>query len=402
MRSGKTFASLIRFDQFVKDGPPGEYAILGKSRDTIKRNVLGPLKDILGKRFTYSIGRSEAQLYGKTIHLIGANDDRSEHKIRGLTLAGCYVDEMTIIPECVWKMLGTRLSVPGAKLFGTTNPDTPFHWLKKDYIDRADELDLKVFHFTIDDNPSLDERYVRALKKEYKGLWYQRYIEGQWALAEGTIFDFFDKDIHVIDYPPGAADYYILGVDYGTTNPCVFALVGYRECARPNRWLEKIWYFDSIKAGYQMTDAEYAESLKKFIAGYPVKTIYVDPSAASFKLELERQDVTGVFEAKNEVMDGIRHHANLLSTGDFKICRNCREAIEEYGQYAWDVKAAERGDERPLKKNDHAMDAIRYALFSEWYLLQGRRLKAEDIEQMRQEVLGAPKKLGRFYDDPGW
>lgn len=402
VRSGKTFASLLRFDQFVKEGPPGDYAIVGKSRDTIKRNVLGPMKDILGHRLTYSLGRSEASLYGRTIHLIGANDDRSEHKIRGLTLAGCYVDEMTIIPECVWKMLGTRLSVPGAKLFGTTNPDSPFHWLKRDYIDRAEELDLKVFPFTIDDNPSLDERYVKALKKEYKGLWYERYIEGKWALAEGTVFSFFDKSVHVIDYPPGAATYYVVGVDYGTTNPCVFALIGFNESLKPSRWLERIWYFDSQKAGYQMTDADYAAAFQKFIAGYPVRSIYIDPSAASFKLELDRADVKNVFEAKNEVLDGIRHHATMLSTGDFRVCRNCRPAVEEYGQYAWDTKAAERGEERPIKKHDHCMDAIRYALYSEWYLLSGRRLTAQDVEELREAVLGGERRLGKFFDDVQW
>lgn len=402
VRSGKTFASLVRFDDFVKKGPDGDYAIIGKSRDTIKRNVLGPLLDMLGNRFTYALGKSEARLYGRTIHLIGANDERSEHKIRGLTLAGCYVDEMTIIPECVWKMLGTRLSVTGAKLFGTTNPDSPFHWLKRDYIDRAAELDLKVFPFKIDDNPSLDPNYVNALKREYKGLWYRRYIEGEWALAEGTIFDFFDHSIHVIDYPPGAAESYVVGIDYGTTNPCVFALIGYREWCKPSKWLEKIWVFDSVKAGYQMTDAQYMDAFTRFTKGYPIRAVYIDPSAASFKLELTRNDVANVIEAKNEVMDGIRYHSTLLSTGDFKVCSNCQPAIDEYGQYVWDVKAAERGEEKPLKKHDHCMDAIRYALYSEWYQRQGRRLTAEDVEEQRQAVQGTPQKHGKFFDDKPW
>lgn len=402
VRSGKTFASLVRFDDFVKKGPEGDYAIIGKSRDTIKRNILGPLRDMLGNRFTYSIGKSEATLYGKTIHLIGANDERSEHKIRGLTLAGCYVDEMTIIPECVWKMLGTRLSVSGAKLFGTTNPDSPFHWLKRDYIDRAEELDLKVFHFKIDDNPSLDPKYVDALKREYKGLWYRRYIEGEWALAEGTIFDFFDKELHVIDFPPSAADYYVVGVDYGTTNPCVFSMIGYRENVKPSKWLEKIWYFDSAKAGYQMTDAQYFDAFQRFTAGYQVRATYVDPSAASFKLELIRGDVLNVIEAKNDVLDGIRYHSTLLSTGDFKVCSNCRQAIDEYGQYVWDTKAAARGEERPLKQHDHVLDSIRYALYSEWYSKQGRRMTVDDIEQIKDSVYGRPAKLGKFFDETVW
>lgn len=405
VRSGKTFASLLRFEQFCLHGPPGDFAIIGKSRDAIKRNVLGPLTDLLGGRFQYWLGKSEAKLYNRTIHLIGANDERAETKIRGCTLAGIYMDEITILPRSIFDMSKSRLSITGAKLFGATNPDSPFHWLKTEMIDRSDELDVKVFDFNLDDNPSLDESFKINLNKEYTGLWHDRFIKGLWVLAEGTIFDFFDKELHVIDFPPGAADYYVCGVDYGTANPCCFALIGYSDKTFPNRWLEREYYYDSRKLLRQKTDTEYASDLTKFLSGYNVRTIYLDPSALSFKTELHRQGFSGIVEAENDVLDGIRYHSICLSNGTYKVCRPCAKSIEEYSTYRWDAKAAQSGVEKPIKENDHAMDAIRYALYSHWYKKEGPRMTVEDIERFRKEAhgdAGAPQSHGKFFDDKMW
>ena len=220
IRSGKSFASLLRFVKFIRQGPKGPVVIIGKSREAIKRNVIGPLRDLLGSHITYYAGKGEAQVGDRLIHVIGANDERAEHKIRGATFAGAYVDEITIIPESVFQMLVGRLSIKGAQLFGTTNPDSPFHWFKKKFIDRRDELDLKMWEFRLEDNPSLDATFIHNIRKDYQGLWYDRYILGKWVLAEGTVFDFFDRNLHTIDFPPGAAEKYICGIDYGTTNPC--------------------------------------------------------------------------------------------------------------------------------------------------------------------------------------
>lgn len=401
VRSGKTFSSLVRFDDFVRHGPPGDYCIVGKSQQSLKRNLLGPLKNLLGYRFQYSLGKAEARLYDKTIHIIGATDERAEQRIRGLTLAGAYVDEITIIPESFFRMLGTRLSVTGAKFFGTTNPDSPFHWFKRDYIDRCDELDMKVFNFQLADNPSLDPLFVESLKKEYRGLWFKRFIMGEWVLAEGSIFDYFSDD-NLLDAPPGAADYYIIGVDYGTTNPCAFVLIGHSDRTYPRRWVEKEYYWSSKEMLRQKTDTEYAQDMIKFIDGKPIRAIYVDPSAASFKQELYNHGYTQLIDAENEVLDGIRYHSMQLNNGTLKICRNCDRAIKEYYTYRWDTRAEIRGKDKPLKENDHLMDAIRYALYTEWFKKERSRLKEEDISRMRHEAYGLPPKLGGFFDEPGW
>ena len=402
VRSGKTFSSLLAFIAFCKYAPAGDFMILGKSLDAIKRNVLSQLKDLLGDLFRYYLGKREAKLFGRTIHLVGANDERSEHKIRGSTLAGAYCDEITVLPEGVFEMLKSRLSVSGARLFGTTNPDSPFHWFKRNFLDRAHELDIAHWDFTLDDNPSLDPIFVANLKREYRGLWYQRLIEGRWVLAEGTVFDMFDERLHCLDYPPGNADYYCVGVDYGTTNPCAFTMVGYSSRTTPNRWLEKEYYWDSKAQMRQKTDTDYAEDLAKFITGYNVKQIYIDPSAVSFRVELQRLGFNHVMEAENDVLDGIRYHSMLLNNGTFKILRSCRNTIEEYCTYHWDTNASDRGIDKPSKKNDHLLDSLRYVLYTESFKYDGARLKPEDIERMRAEALGHAPSHGRFFDEPRW
>src|SRR5690606_17299071 len=136
-------------------------------------------------------------------------------KIQGLTLVGAMGDELSLTPESFFTMILSRLSVRGAKLFGTTNPDAPAHWLKRKFLARAGELDLATWHFTLEDNPALDPAYVAALKREYTGLWYKRYIQGLWVQAEGAIYDMFDPDRHVVSTLPTLVQHWV-GVDYGT------------------------------------------------------------------------------------------------------------------------------------------------------------------------------------------
>jgi PBSX family phage terminase large subunit len=329
-------------------------------------------------------GKGEVQLWGRTIDIVGANDERAEAKIRGSEYVGALLDEVTILPENFVKMLFSRLSLSGAKLFGSTNPDSPFHWLKVEFLDKAHERDIAVFSFSIDDNPSLDEDYKKNLKKEYSGLWYQRYIEGRWVLAEGAIYDFFEEDRHTLLMPPGPADYYIVGIDYGTSNPCVYSLIGYNAGLYPNIWLEKEYYYDSKAKNRQKSDSEYAKDLVDFISGYPVKAIYIDPSALSFKVEMRRLGLNDVLDAKNDVIPGIRFQGQLLSNGTYKVCRTCINTIKEYSTYLWDEKASKRGIDQPLKQNDHCCDAQRYALYTHFFdRLQGGMTEADAIAMER-------------------
>ena len=360
VRSGKTFASIWRWVRYVREGPPGELLMAGKTERTLKRNILDPIAELVGNRnFRLVSGSGECWLFGRRIYLVGANDERAEGKIRGMTLAGAYGDEVTLWPESFFTMLLSRLSVPGAQFFGTTNPDSPGHWLKRRYLDRADELSLRRFRFTLADNPALDPAYVEALKREYTGLWYRRYVLGEWVAAEGAIYDMFDPDRHVARELPEILHWWV-GVDYGTTNPFVAVLLG--EGIDRRLYVVDEWRWDSRQQGRQMTDAEYSRALQRWLSEYTTtwRWIFVDPSAASFIVQLHRDRVRGVTGANNDVLDGIRNVATLLATDRLKIHSRCTGLIEELQSYAWDDKAQAQGEDKPLKQNDHGPDALRY------------------------------------------
>lgn len=373
VRSGKSFTTHLRWLDFCNNGPEGDLIICGKTDRSIKRNVILPLQDIVGEALRYWVGKGEAKLWNRLMYVVGANDERAEGKIRGATFAGALIDEATLLPESFFKMLLSRLSIPGAQLFAGTNPDSPYHWLKTDYIDRESELNLKVFPFRLADNPSLSKQYIEEISKEYQGLWYKRYILGEWVVAEGAVYDFFDENIHVINLPPATADHYLVGIDYGTTNPCVFVMIGVNHGSYPNLWMEKEYYYDSNKELKQKSDFEYGRDLERFVAGYNVKKIFIDPSAASFKQELMRIGLKGVVDAENEVIPGIRFMGQMISNGTYKICANCQHTLQEFGNYLWDAKASERGEDKPIKAHDHSMDAQRYALYTEYFKRGGVR-----------------------------
>lgn len=387
VRSGKTVGSLLRWIHFTQHGPQGDLVLSGKTERTLKRNIINPLQEWFPGEVAYSRGAGELFIGGRRLEVVSAYDDRSEGRIRGMTIAGAYGDELTLWPESFFTMMLSRMSVPGARLFGTTNPDSPFHWLKTDYLDRKEQLDLAVFHFDIEDNVFLDPEFVKQLKLEYTGLWYQRFIQGLWVLAEGVVYDVFDENRHTRPIPHGQKTHghknHIVGVDYGTSNPCTFGLYGWN---RPSEIvLEREYYWRSDKTGRQKTDSEYADDMETFIEGIRPKVIYVDPSASSFIVELRRRTqrsgpLQGIRIAKgnNEVLEGIRFVSKLLSQDRYGFAPSCRETVKEYSSYVWDPKAQKRGEDKPLKEHDHGPDRDRYALYTHF----GRRRKISGVRSI--------------------
>jgi len=361
VRSGKSYVALLRFLDHCINGPEGLCAIVGRSERTIRQNVINLLSAFCGADIDYKIGYGEIELYGRKIYVVGASDARAEGRILGATYSGALVDEATLLPENVWRTLLDRLSVPGAKLFATTTPDSPYHWLKKDFIDRADELDIAYWDFYLEDNPSLDPDYVKNIKKENTGIWYKRRIEGLWTMAQGAVFPMFDARRHVIEEGPGYALETYVGIDYGTHNPCAFALICYNPETYPQIWVEKEYYWNSKKEGRQKTDSQYAEDLERFVKNFSINAVYIDPSAASFKTEIRyRLPNLTILDANNNVMEGLGIHGTLLSEGTLKIRGHCKNLIGEYTAYVWDDAWQKRGIDRPLKEHDHLQDACRY------------------------------------------
>jgi len=395
VRSGKSFSALLRFIEFCLSDIQGDMVLIGKTSEALKRNVISEIQRLLGKSARYSSGKGELLIYNRTVHVIGANDDRAEGKIRGSTFAGALVDEGTLIPEIFFKMLLSRLSVEGAKLFTTTNPDSPFHWLKKDFIDRKEELDCKVFPFELEDNPSLGRAYKDNLRKEYQGLYYDRFILGLWVVAQGAVYSLFDKEQHVINFPPAQADKYIVGVDYGTTNPTAFTLIGYNANVYPNMWIEKEYCWDSRKELRQKTDCEYAQDLTAFIRNLNIETIYIDPSAASFIQECRQQGMNKIQPANNSVLDGIRFVTSLLDNGTLKICSSCLNTIREFQSYVWDDKATLKGEDKPMKTNDHNLDSLRYACM---HFFNGTgSMTPQDLNTRYRKALGLDDSMPAFF-----
>ena len=352
--SGKTWVSLVLWGFWVATMPADKlYLMCGKSLTTLKRNWLIPLEELFGRsNFQFSTSAKEAYLFGRRILLEGANDARSESKIRGLTLQGAYCDELTLFPKDFFVMLLSRLRVPGAKLIATTNPDSPEHWLKKEYIDRRTELDMLVVRFLLDDNTTLDPQYVTAVKAEYTGVFYNRFILGEWCLSYGIVYPQFDRTQHMrqLDSPQGK---WYISVDYGTLNAFSAGLWCY-DGKQAYRAAE--WYYSGRAQRRQLTNTQYLKHIQALAGGRNIEAVVVDPSAASFITELRQAGFT-VRKGKNDVVDGIRRVSTALQQGKLLFSPACQDCIREFSLYRWDEKAAE---DRPIKENDHAMDDVRY------------------------------------------
>lgn len=358
VRSGKTWISLVLWAFWVATMPKEKnYLMTAKSLTTLKRNVLDLLTELVGeKNFTFSIAQKQALLFGRKIYLEGANDARAESKIRGMTLQGAYCDELTLYGENFFTMMLSRLSEPNAKLFATTNPDTPMHWLNKKYIERGHELNMLLMTFLIDDNTFLDPNYVEELKKEYVGVFYDRFIRGLWVVAEGLVYDFFQSKKETIIKTVDMNDYneFYVSIDYGTINPCSMGLWGVNSEGAARI---KESYFDSRKEGRQRTDEEHYQALVELVEDLPITRVIVDPSAASFIECIRRHGEFRVKPAINSVIDGIRITSSLLNAGMIRIDPSCKDCIREFGLYRWDEK---KTADTVLKENDHAMDEVRY------------------------------------------
>lgn len=363
IRSGKTVAMIDSFITWsLAKHKHQNFIIAGKSMGALKRNVLEPMFAILtakGIDYHYHMSGDPYVAIGTNVYyLFGANNEASQDVLQGLTAAGAYLDEVALFPRSFVDQAIGRCSAEtgtnGAKIFLNCNPAGPYHWFKTDYIDKADEKNIYVLHFVMDDNLSLSERVKERFRRMFSGVFYQRYILGLWVMAEGIIYDMFNKAKHVVKTEARTYSQHYVSIDYGTQNPTTFGLWGLHR----NVWYKvKEYHFEGRK-GRQKTDAEYSEDLKEFLGGIRA-VIIVDPSAASFIAQLKKDGFT-VRKAKNDVLDGIRNVATALSEMMVRFNDCCVETFKEFDSYVWDKKAADKGEDKPVKANDHHMDADRY------------------------------------------
>lgn len=373
IRSGKTVCMSLSFVFWAMANYSDQnFAMCGKTIGSFRRNVLMILKLMLRSRgFQVADHRAdnlvEISRNGVTNHfyIFGGKDESSQDLIQGITLAGVFFDEVALMPESFVNQATGRCSVDGSKYWFNCNPDGPYHWFKLNWLDKAREKNLLVLHFTMEDNLSLSERIKERYRNMYTGVFFKRYILGLWAMAEGIIYDMFSEERHVkpiLEYVRLLIDggRYV-SIDYGTQNATVFLLW---NKGRDGKWYcIREYYYSGRDKGVQKTDSEYAEDLIRFLDGTPVKAVIVDPSAASFIAELNKRGFT-VIQADNDVEDGIRLVATLLNTERLAFSQSCKNTIMEFASYIWDPKAAERGEDKPIKQHDHAMDAVRYFCYT--------------------------------------
>jgi hypothetical protein len=183
-------------------------------------------------------------------------------------------------------------------------------------------------------------------------VFYRRFILGQWAQAEGRVYDFFEPDM--VGKAPESCDKWYISCDYGTVNPTSMGLWG-RNGGIWYRVGE--FYFDSRSQMRQMTDEEYAGAMERLAGGRTISAVIVDPSAASF-IELLRRKGWRVMKANNDVLAGIRLTADCLKAGKIVICEGCGDILREMDEYVWDLRSGSR--DQVKKEHDHAMDDMRY------------------------------------------
>lgn len=372
VRSAKTISCTVRWLTYIVEGPPGDLAMLGKTTATLQRNVLNDMFDIVGPQNYKWVNRQQGELkvLGRRIYCFGANNEDAESKIRGATFAGVLCDEVSLYPQSVFNQLMARMSVKGASCFCNTNPDGPYHWFYTEYICNEAIKDKKVWKFMMEDNLSLDPDYMESLKQMYRGVWYDRMIKGEWVSAEGRIYDMFEKDLHKIDTKkyleesgvnPKAIKW-LVGCDYGTSTVMSWGL--YAKLPSGVVLKTREFYYDAVKKKAQKTDSEFALDFEVWLDGIKPWSVYCDPSAASWKLQLMRSGYR-VQNADNDVVNGIRHVATCLNTGKYFIDTSCANTELEYSSYAWDPTAQARGLDKPVKDHDHTCDTDRYVLYTD-------------------------------------
>jgi len=357
VRSGKTLSmavgfflwSMCRFENQV-------FGICGKTVASLRRNVILHLTDWLDGLVQITEYRAENKLVAtlggrvNTYYLFGGQDESSYSLIQGITLAGVLLDEAALMPRSFVEQACARCSVADSKMWFNCNPSHPEHWFYKEWILGAAKKNALHLHFTMADNPALAPKVRQRYESMFSGVFYRRYVLGQWCAAQGLVYD-FDKNRHVCPMPEPGGRYYI-SVDYGTRNPFSAGLWQVLE-GRAVRLRE--FYYDGRATGRSMTDEEYADALESLAGDIPVEAVVIDPSAASLIALLRRRRRFRVRKAKNAVLPGIQAVAGLLRQGRLGFCPCCLDSIREFGLYRW-----QEDRDEPVKENDHAMDEIRY------------------------------------------
>lgn len=369
IRSGKTTAMAFSFCLWAMETFNGQnFAICGKTVGSVRRNVVTVLKRQLTAR-GYQVTDHHSDnvlmvtrgLKSNAFYLFGGKDESSQDLIQGITLAGAFFDEVALMPQSFVNQATARCSVTGSKFWFNCNPSSPQHWFYINWITKTKERDLMYLHFTMADNLTLSPDIVARYESQYAGVFYQRYILGRWVMADGIIYDMFDSNVHILpkDARIECEDDYYISSDFGVQNATVFLLWG-RE-RNTQRWVcLNEWYYSGRDTKVQKTVQEMVDGLESIIPpGINIKQVIIDPSAAALIAEVRKRGFH-TRKADNDVLNGISNVSTMLRQDKLVFMPRCKNTIDEFGVYAWDTKATDRGIDQPIKANDHCLDAVRY------------------------------------------
>ena len=360
VRSGKTLVMGLSFFLWAQTCFQGQrFGVCGKTISSLRRNVLSEILPRLeGLGASWKEKRTEnlvtVQFLGheNQYYIFGGRDESSAALIQGITFAGVLLDEVALMPRSFVEQACARCSVAGSRLWFNCNPAGPNHWFYRTWVQQAESRNCLRLHFTMEDNPSLTPEIRQRYHNLYTGVFYQRFVLGQWVQAEGRVYDFFTADMAAA--PPQHCDKWHISCDYGTVNPTSMGLWG--RCG--GVWYRvKEFYFDSRVQQRQMTDAEYADALQELAGERKIASVIVDPSAASF-MEVLRRRGWQVRKADNDVLRGIRLTSDCLKSGKIVLCEGCTDCLREMEEYTWDLSSGQK--DRVRKEHDHAMDDMRY------------------------------------------
>ena len=378
VRTGKTSIMFVAYiDWAMRVFNRQRFGVCGKTVDSAVKNIIDPYctMNYAKRRYKITFRRADKVLEirrGNVINyfeVFGGRDESSQSLIQGRTLAGCMLDEVVLMPQSFVNQAIARCSVEGARLWFSCNPDNPRHWFHQEWIQRAAEKNTLYLHFVMEDNPSLSDKIRNRYHTYYSGVFYQRYVLGEWVAADGVIYDMFSRERNVYtsdaELPIECRENTVpcvYGCDFGTQNPQVY-LRAYRWRNPETRLLELFvddeYYYSGRTAMQQKEPAQYVQDFEEFNAGRRYTAIIIDPSATPLKAA-HRNKCHIVRDANNDVTHGIEKIATMLTTGRLHVSAKCKHLIDEFQSYVWDAKALERGVEKPLKENDHCMDSLRY------------------------------------------
>ena len=376
VRSSKTTNVNVRWLEFIVESPNDRFLMTGKTRDTLERNVIDDLIKMIDGKIYYDYNKFDGYLDigDKRIHLVGLNDEGATDKLRGMTVGGWYADEAATSPESAIKMAINRCSLPGAKIFWTMNPDSPYHYIFREYINNKELKEkgiVKVWHFTLEDNPNLSEEYIEQLKLLYSNsqLQYKRYILGEWVIAEGAIYDKFIESENTFTKPPRIDEINIC-CDYGVSTVTTFGVMGIHKDEKEGNsyYLLEETYYDAEVKGVTQSDDERVEDIIKLQDKYnltKINTLYLPHDAASLKTSCKKDKriKMKVETYAPNTYEDITNIQRLIATRKFKIHTGCKHSISQVQTYSWDKKAQQRGEDKPLKVNDHCPDMWRGGIF---------------------------------------